>query len=139
MPLGDLCKDQEVDQWFEIQHNGEAAGMVHLKGSYKPKTATATMEAGKTIIKTPKTTHNKPSTTMAGTPATPFKQMPAHTIVVQPQPAIVVQPVMVAQPVMMAQPMPMWRQPVMPIAQVSRPMVVQQRMQPMQPGFYRPM
>ena len=39
--LSSLCVNGGLDEWFTIQHKGKSSGQVHLKGTWKPTTATA--------------------------------------------------------------------------------------------------
>ena len=39
--LSSLCVNGGLDEWFTIQHKGKSSGQVHLKGTWKPATASA--------------------------------------------------------------------------------------------------
>ena len=38
--LSAFCVSGGIDDWFEIQHKGKKSGMLHLKGNFKPHSAT---------------------------------------------------------------------------------------------------
>ena len=34
--LTSLCKAKDVDEWFELEHEGKKAGSIHLKSEFVP-------------------------------------------------------------------------------------------------------